>query len=92
MATSESVEAPLPDEMDKFTSLLNDYLKSQCHYILCERVYADIQRAVNGQETASTPPVVESGADNPDDYVWDVFYHRPATLSEWNEVANIATL
>ena len=26
------------------------------------------------------------------DYVWDVFYHRPATLSEWNEVANIGTL
>ncbi|KAG6844519.1 hypothetical protein H0H87_006280 [Tephrocybe sp. NHM501043] len=27
-----------------------------------------------------------------DDYVWDVFYHRPATLSEWNEAANVATL
>lgn len=27
-----------------------------------------------------------------DDYVWDVFYHRPATLSEWNEAANIGTL
>jgi hypothetical protein len=27
-----------------------------------------------------------------DDYVWDVFYHRPATLSEWNEAANVGTL
>lgn len=28
-----------------------------------------------------------------DDYVWDVFYHRPASLSEWNAVAaNIGTL
>ena len=27
-----------------------------------------------------------------DDYVWDVFYHRPATLSDWNEVANVGTL
>jgi len=22
-----------------------------------------------------------------DDYVWDVFYHRPTTVSEWNAVA-----
>ncbi|KAJ7695723.1 hypothetical protein B0H17DRAFT_1271193 [Mycena rosella] len=27
-----------------------------------------------------------------DDYVWDVFYHRPATLAEWNEAANVGTL
>jgi hypothetical protein len=27
-----------------------------------------------------------------DDYVWDVFYHRPATLSEWNQAANVGTL
>ena len=38
-----------------------------------------------------------AGADMPssssgDDYVWDVFYHRPATLSEWNDVANIGTV
>lgn len=26
------------------------------------------------------------------DYVWDVFYHRPATLSEWIEAANVGTL
>ena len=26
------------------------------------------------------------------DYVWEVFYHRPATLSEWNEAANVGTL
>lgn len=27
-----------------------------------------------------------------EDYVWDVFYHRPLTLSEWNEASNVATL
>lgn len=27
-----------------------------------------------------------------EDYVWDVFYHRPLTLSEWNEAANVGTL
>ncbi|KAG6900395.1 hypothetical protein C0993_011383 [Termitomyces sp. T159_Od127] len=46
------------------------------------------------------PPPVENTASltkdvtmqTNDDYVWDVFYHRPATLSEWNEAANVATL
>lgn len=46
------------------------------------------------------PPPVENSVSlikdvtmqTSDDYVWDVFYHRPATLSEWNEAANIATL
>ena len=40
---------------------------------------------VMGQPTL--PPSTSDG-----DYVWDVFYHRPATLSEWNEVANVGTL
>jgi len=27
------------------------------------------------------------------EYVWDVFYHRPATMSEWNAVAaNVGTV
>ena len=40
---------------------------------------------VTGQPTL--PPSTSDG-----DYVWDVFYHRPATLSEWNEAANVGTL
>lgn len=31
-------------------------------------------------------------SNSADDYVWDVFYRRPTTLSEWNEAANVATL
>jgi hypothetical protein len=27
-----------------------------------------------------------------DDYVWDVFYRRPATVAEWNGNGNVATL
>ncbi|KAF4581552.1 hypothetical protein EYR40_009836 [Pleurotus pulmonarius] len=39
-------------------------------------------------DTRNTNAVQES-----DDYVWDVFYHRPASLSEWNHVAaNVGTL
>lgn len=36
------------------------------------------------------PTLPQSALDG--DYVWDVFYHRPATLSEWNEAANVGTL
>lgn len=30
--------------------------------------------------------------DDDGDYVWDVFFHRPTTLSEWNDLANIGML
>lgn len=36
------------------------------------------------------PILPQSALDG--DYVWDVFYHRPATLSEWIEAANVGTL
>jgi len=38
----------------------------------------------------SLPNLGSSTAEG--DYVWDVFYHRPATLVEWNDVANIGKL
>lgn len=38
------------------------------------------------------PSEVLSAAPSVEDYVWDVFYRRPCTLSEWNSVANIGTL
>lgn len=38
------------------------------------------------------PSQVLSVAPPAEDYVWDVFYRRPCTLSEWNSVANIGTL
>lgn len=39
---------------------------------------------------AATPKVRSGtpvGEEESGDYVWDVFYHRPVTLSEWNSVA-----
>lgn len=30
--------------------------------------------------------------DDDGDYVWDVFFHRPTTLSEWNDLANVGML
>jgi len=33
------------------------------------------------------------GRSSEDDYVWDIFYHRPATVDEWNKLAaNVGTL
>lgn len=39
-----------------------------------------------------TKPVSSEPKASDDDYVWDVFYHRPATLTEWNAVANVGTV
>lgn len=44
------------------------------------------------KNTLAASPRIMSGIDTPtdessNDYVWDVFYHRPASLSEWNSVA-----
>lgn len=39
---------------------------------------------------AATPKIRSGtpvGEEESGDYVWDVFYHRPVTLSEWNSVA-----
>lgn len=38
------------------------------------------------------PSQVFSAVPPAEDYVWDVFYRRPYTLSEWNSAANIGTL
>ncbi|KAF9534527.1 hypothetical protein CPB83DRAFT_844379 [Crepidotus variabilis] len=63
-------------EMDKFLPMLNDYLRIH-----------DINPAADIPADGSKRLDV-----NGNDYVWDVFYHRPATLSEWNAAANVGTL
>lgn len=45
---------------------------------------ADSSAAIIGQKALKIPL--------PDDYVWDVFYHRPTTSSEKAELVNIGTL
>ncbi|KIK03305.1 hypothetical protein K443DRAFT_95367 [Laccaria amethystina LaAM-08-1] len=67
----------IDSEMEKFLPMLNDYLKIQ-----------DINPILVSDPSMAAPESLYSEGD----YVWDVFYHRPATLSEWNEVANIGTL
>ena len=42
---------------------------------------------------SSLDTVMTSPGQEESDYVWDVFYHRPVSLAEWNELAaNIGTL
>ncbi|KAJ7644344.1 hypothetical protein FB45DRAFT_897592 [Roridomyces roridus] len=75
-----SPEKPAKDEeMEKFLPMLNDYLKLN-----------EIDLATSSSLASSLHSSASTSAT--DDYVWDVFYHRPATLTEWNEVANVGTL
>ncbi|KAJ7164699.1 hypothetical protein C8R43DRAFT_988057, partial [Mycena crocata] len=76
--SADGAPAAADDEMDKFLPMLNEYLKLN-----------DITASASAASSvADLPPSVSSV----DDYVWDVFYHRPATLTEWNEAANVGTL
>ncbi|TFK40710.1 hypothetical protein BDQ12DRAFT_679898 [Crucibulum laeve] len=83
-------------EMDKFLPMLNDYLK--IHDITpspsiaaatSSTITPDSKEPDAASMVVSPAPTISSTGD---DYVWDVFYHRPATLSEWNEAANVGTL
>ncbi|KDQ62178.1 hypothetical protein JAAARDRAFT_170388 [Jaapia argillacea MUCL 33604] len=47
---------------------------------------------VNDITIPTTPPVGSTSQSQEDEYVWDIFYHRPASLSEWNQIANFGTL
>lgn len=80
LSERESVLANQPDpEMEKFLPMLNDYLK--IHDI---PTHAELNTFAAASNTKHGK---DAFADESDDYVWDVFYHRPASLSEWNSVA-----
>ncbi|KAF8440958.1 hypothetical protein L210DRAFT_3621282 [Boletus edulis BED1] len=63
---------PMDPEMEKFLPMLQDYLTLQ------ETTSAS---SVNPSSSS------DSYASTRDDYVWDVFYRRPYSLSEWNSIA-----
>lgn len=70
-------------EMDNFLPMLNDYLKIHD---------TDMDTETNPRVLKKPSGVMGQPFTSDGDYVWDVFYHRPATLSEWNEAANVGTL
>ncbi|KAH7885138.1 hypothetical protein F5I97DRAFT_1928562 [Phlebopus sp. FC_14] len=52
-----------------------------------------LQDYLSLHDTSSTTPGTTPSAPVGDDYVWDVFYRRPYSLTEWNSVAaNVGTL
>ncbi|KAI5122813.1 hypothetical protein M0805_000155 [Coniferiporia weirii] len=75
-------EAETDPEMEKFQSLLRDYM------------------TIDGSTTTHPDPLVSLTGNNatevttpsPDDYVYDIFYHRPSTLSEWVAASTMATV
>ncbi|GLB38275.1 putative transcription factor Iwr1 [Lyophyllum shimeji] len=66
-------------EMEKFLPMLDQYLKMH-----------DV--SLDPEETNPAVGDVAPRTAEADDYVWDVFYHREASLSEWNIAANVGTL
>ncbi|KAJ6511980.1 hypothetical protein C8R47DRAFT_1092967 [Mycena vitilis] len=78
--SADKAPAVQPDqEMDNFLPMLNEYLKLN-----------DISTSTSSSSVSES--LLPPSASSTDDYVWDVFYHRPATLTEWNEAANVGTL
>ncbi|PPQ67988.1 hypothetical protein CVT25_000468 [Psilocybe cyanescens] len=76
-----------PSEIDKFLPMLNDYLKIHHLDPTAEASSTAPKSVSNLNETKAG-----SQSSSDDDYVWDVFYHRPVTLSEWNEVSNVGSV
>ncbi|PPQ66625.1 hypothetical protein CVT26_009386 [Gymnopilus dilepis] len=49
--------------------------------------YLKIHEGADAASKAATPP-----STNDDDYVWDVFYHRPVPVNNWKEAVNVGTV
>ncbi|KAJ3549153.1 hypothetical protein NMY22_g984 [Coprinellus aureogranulatus] len=93
VATGPAVqEEPDDPEMVKFQNMLSDYLKfndidvSSPPPVLPAGSPITVHPSIN--DSRPKPPQ----DDDDGDYVWDVFFHRPTTLSEWNDLANVGML
>ncbi|KAF4617307.1 hypothetical protein D9613_006005 [Agrocybe pediades] len=88
----QNMAVDTPSEMDKFLPMLNDYLR--IHDMPTDQPPKKPSNSVANNVNSVEPNVTQAPKkpSTDDDYVWDVFYHRPATLSEWNAVANVGTV
>ncbi|KZP05212.1 hypothetical protein FIBSPDRAFT_923225 [Athelia psychrophila] len=81
-AEKKTPSSGFDSDMDKFLPMLSDYLK-------IHDMTPPGSPSLKKPSSSALPAIGKSD----DDYVWDVFYHRPASLSEWNAVAaNVGTL
>lgn len=77
--------SPVDHEMDKFLPMLQEYLRSM---IISLRSHIDNNKRVL---VNNEPSNIASTSDKDGEYVWDVFYHRPA-ITGIVAVANVATM
>lgn len=86
----------LDPEMEKFLPMLRDYLKSGYSPLPHDKIARSLADApVNNMDTpAAAPKPAESvTVVGEDDYVWDVFYSRPADGLELSKLSqNIGTV
>ena len=100
------LEAPLEEEkmeqdMDKFLELVREYLSGM--YYVATTFFNEIHVGTVTDNDGAHPESITQpesqeiksdkvNASTSDDYVYDIFYHRPATISEWTSAANMATV
>jgi len=82
--TSSELQVDADPEMEKFQSLLQDYLKVTESSPIVPTI-RESHSGINMLTSRITPSSSE-------DYVYDVFYQRPSTISEWAEAANVGTV
>lgn len=68
-----------------------------CDGWLTQNVCSSVDESIETQPVHSTVPVARNGAleivpPSSDEYVYDIFYHRPSTLSEWAAASSMATV
>jgi len=77
-------------EMEKFQSLLKDYLSvSESANALPP---SQSRSLLTPSLSLASIPASVSSTSIADDYVYDVFYHRPTTVSQWTESENMGTI
>lgn len=82
-----SMLPPVDLEMEKFLPMLQDYLtRTQPISFSCTNKLMVQPIPVQETSGAISNTNVHPAAVR-DDYVWDVFYRRPYSLSEWNSFA-----
>lgn len=79
--------SPVDHEMDKFLPMLQEYLRSMI-ISLCGVILTILN---NMMLVNNEPSNIASTSDKDGEYVWDVFYHRPA-ITGIVAVANVATM
>lgn len=75
---------PMDPEMEKFLPMLQDYL-TRTHVPLSSSFFETLMVSCIVQESGGISNT--NAYATSDDYVWDVFYRRPYSLSEWNSFA-----